>query len=280
MRRVCGPSPVRSAGLKHTRGDCFVIVSGKGGVGKTCLAVNLAIQCARRRHDVILLDADFGLANADILLNLTPRGDFADLLAGRRSVQELLVSGPAGLRVLGGASGFGRAAHYLTPEACSGAIEQLRRHCELVLVDCGAGLNSLTVALSLAGDFLIVVTTPEPTALADAYAVLKLLCNQGLVGRVGVVVNMARSAGEAVTVAGRLSRVAANFLGLSVEYLGFVPLDRHVALAVRARAPLALRYPRCDASRAMEGICERLGLRRTDTGRIANIWSRVASLFL
>jgi len=282
MRRVCGPSPVRSAGQKQRRGDCFVIVSGKGGVGKTNLAVNLAIQLARRRHDVVLLDADFGLANADILLNLTPCGDFADLLSGRRAAQELLVPGPAGLRVLCGASGFARPGSQppVIAQACARALGELRQGCDLVLVDCGAGLNSLTVSLALASDLLIVVTTPEPPALADAYAVLKLLCNRGLFGRVGVVVNMARSTTEAEAVARRMIRVAGDFLGLRVEYLGAVPPDRHIPLAVRARVPLAVRYPRCDASRAMEAICERLGLPRVERSRLGGVWSRVASLFL
>jgi len=259
-----------------------VFVSGKGGVGKTIIALNIGIFLARRHARVILLDADFGLANADILLDVSPLADLADLLHDDRPLEELLVEGPDGLRVLCGVSGPVRPGQPARPDAnaWARAIRRLAAACETLLVDCGAGFTPPIASVALLSDLLVLVTTPEPTALTDAYAVLKLLCRHGFAKRVGVIVNMVKSRREGPEVAGRLARVAGRFLGLSIEYLGQVQLDPHVSRAVRERVPLAQRYPRCRASVCLDEISRRTGPDRAASDPAAGWWTRVASLFL
>jgi len=273
---------VRYGERKDTRGIAIVVASGKGGVGKTNLALNLGIQLSRRGQRVTFMDADFGLANADILLDIAPIADVSDALNTERPTEDLLVNGPGGLRVLCGVSGASRnpSASRFGQRECLRALQRLQRQCDTVIVDCGSGLNPTIAALALASDLLMLTTTPEPTALADSYAMLKLLCLSGFAGRTGVVINMARSRREAQRTASRLARVARDFLGLSVEALGTVPFDRHVPQAVRARIPLAVRHPHCAASVAVDEICERLTPPVPTRTSAGDIWTHVASLFL
>lgn len=282
MSRIVGPQPQRYAGRKQRGGNIVSIVSGKGGVGKTNLALNFGIVLARQGGQPVLLDADFGLANADILLDITPVAGFAELLDERRSVEDLLAVAPGGLRVLCGVSGFGDAARLrpFTDHDCLRGLQRLQEACDTLLVDCGAGVNATIVSVALASDLLVMVTTPEPTSLADSYGTLKLLAHHGFCGRAGVVVNMARSPREADGVADRLRHVAHEFLGLTVEPLGVVPFDRQVLEAVRARTPVVVRAPRCPASVAIAGICRRIAPARLRSGRSGGLWSRVASLFV
>lgn len=269
-------------GKKQFGGDVLVIASGKGGVGKTNLALNLGIILARRGQRAVLLDADFGLANADILLNVSPLADFDDLRDPTRDVEELLVRGPGGLRLICAASSLAHDRRRVgwDPEMCRLALQRLRGCCDTLLVDCGAGLNPSISAMTRTGGKLILVTTPEPTALADGYAVLKMLAADGFDGAVGVVVNMARHGGEGQQVGARLARVADSFLGLSVAYLGWIPVDRHVPQAVRARVPVVERYRRCPASLCFHRICDRIAPEGVPAVAGNGIWSRVAGLFL
>jgi len=277
LREEAGASRAR-----HRRGKTIALVSGKGGVGKTNLALNLGICLARRDCSTILLDADVGLANADILLNASPLADLSDLLDHSGSVEELLTGGPHGLRVVCGVSGVGRRGEPLRlgPRDCRRAVQRLARHCEVLLIDCGAGVSAEVMTFALAADMLMLVTTPEPTALADAYATLKLLCLSGFDARAGVVVNMVRSAAEGQSAARRLVSVAERFLGLHVEYSGHVPVDRHVAQAVRQRVPVTVRYRRCLASTCIDRISRRLLPPAAGPVMSHGIWARVASLFL
>ncbi|MFQ5807129.1 MAG: P-loop NTPase [Phycisphaerae bacterium] len=264
-----------------TRGELVVVASGKGGVGKTNLALNLGIQLSRHGARTILLDADFGHANVDILLNISPRADLADLRKPVRSVQKLLTDGPAGLRVLCGISGLRHE-----PGVCKSdpalyveALGRLGRACDVLIVDCGAGATGAAASFALACDRLILVTTPEPAAVADSYATLKLLYQRGFCARAAVVVNMTQQQAEAIDTVRRLQRVAVQFLGLSLEYLGYVPFDRHVIAAVRQREPFVMRYPRCAASVRTDAISRRLRPSARTARMPVGLWGRVASLF-
>ncbi len=263
------------------RGEIIVVTSGKGGVGKTNLALNLGIQLARRGVRTILLDADFGHANVDILLNIAPRADLVDLLDPARRVQELLTEAPEGLQILCGISGLRHERRICesNPASYVRALGPLMRACDVLIVDCGVGTTEATASFALACDLLIVVTTPEPTAIADSYATLKLLYQRGFCARAAVVVNMTRRHAEALDAARRLQRVAEQFLGLSLENLGYVPFDRHVVAAVRQREPFVTRCPRCAASLRTAAISRRLRSPTRVTHRPVGLWGRVASLF-
>jgi len=264
-----------------TRGEVVVVASGKGGVGKTNLALNLAIQLSRHGTRTILLDADFGHANVDILLKLAPHADLLGLLDAGRPVQELLTDGPEGLRILCGISGLRHERRICEsdPALYVAALRRLQGACDMLVVDCGAGTRGAAASFALACDLLILVTTPELPAVADSYAMLKLLYQRGFCARAAVVVNMTQRPAEAVDAARRLQRVAEQFLGLALENLGYVPLDRHVVAAVRQRQPFVTRYPRCPASVRTDAIsqCLRPPAR---IGRMpAGLWGQAANLF-
>ncbi|MFH1745734.1 MAG: P-loop NTPase [Planctomycetota bacterium] len=282
MKRIQGNKRRGLSARRSHRAQVIVVVSGKGGVGKTNLSLNLRIDLSRRGKRVILLDADFGLANADILLDVSPMADMSDLSDTSRSLQELLVRGPDGLRVLCGVSGLTRGGQPPEVDAatCSRAVRRLVWNCDIVVVDCGTGVTPPIAAFAMSADLLVVVTTPEPTALTDAYATLKLLHIQGFDGRVGAVVNMTNSRTEAVTVTHRLSQVARRFLGLPIEDLGYIATDRHVPAAVRQRVPVLVRYPRCSASACIAEVSRRIAPPIANLAARQGVWARVASLFL
>ena len=264
----------------QSQGEVLVIAGGKGGVGKTNIAVNLGIQLARDGIHTILLDADFGHANADILLNIAPRADLVGLLDPSCSIADLLSPGPEGLGVICGISGLrhARAICESDPLLYVGTILRLRRSCDVLIVDCSADVTGAAATFALACDRLILVTTPEPTAVADSYATLKLLYQRGFCARVGVIVNMATTE-DATDAARRLQRVTDQFLGISLENLGYLPFDRHVVRAVRAQEAFLTRYPTCGASKHIELLAERLRP-FSDVERAASgLWGRVASLF-
>ena len=282
MRRTSESTLLANSARKPTRGEVVVFVSGKGGVGKTNLALNVGILLARRGQRAILVDADLGLANADILLNISPLADFSDVLDSDRPLEDLLVRGPDGLRVLCGVSGLTRGGSPLQVNRFDfqTAVRRLQRECDTLLIDCSAGVTVPMEAFALASSLLVVVTTPEPTALADAYATLKLLCARGFAGMAGVVVNMAHSRTKARGVAGRLARTAERFLGLPIEDLGYVARDRHVPMAVRRRVPVVVKYRHCAASRCISEVSRRVAHGRGEGAVSSTVWTRVAGLFL
>lgn len=266
---------------RQAEGEVLVVAGGKGGVGKSNIALNLGIQLSRHGLRTILLDADFGHANADILLGIAPQSGVVDLLDPSRAVEDLLSEGPEGLGVICGISGtrHARSVCETDPLRYVGTLLRLRRSCEVLVVDCSAEVAGAAATFALAGDRLILITTPEPTAVADSYATLKLLFQRGFCARAGVVVNMAARESDAVDAVRRLQRVAQQFLGLSLESLGYVPFDRHVAKAVRAQEPFATLYPRCAASMGIEVIARRLRFLGNNRAGPVGVWGRVASLF-
>ncbi len=273
------PAPARDGWPQHAIGGAQVVavVGGKGGVGKTNVALNVGLHLAQRGRRVILLDADCGLANADILLNVTPRAGLDDLLDPTRTVEEVLTPAACGLALVCRPS---PSARPLRTAEWRRILARLRPHGEILLVDCGGGNGAEVLTLARAADLVLATTTPEPTALADTYATLKVLCQGGYEGRVGCVVNMAADAAEAAAVARRLAGAAARFLGLTVTYLGGIRLDRHVPRAVRARVPVVLRYPRCRASACLRAISAQLAPAADGPPQAAGLWTRMAGLFL
>jgi flagellar biosynthesis protein FlhG len=265
----------------HAPGEVLVIAGGKGGVGKTNLAVNLGIELSRHGHRTILLDADFGHANADIVLGIAPQADLVGLLDPSRAIEDLLSRGPEGLGVICGVSGlrYGQSLCETNPFLYVGTLLRLRRSCDVVIVDCSADVTGAAASFALACDQLVLVTTPEPTAVADSYATLKLLFQGGFCAQAGVVVNMARREAEAVEASRRLQRVAQQFLGLSLNNLGWIPFDRHVVTAVRDQHPFVTGYPGCAASAGVARVARRLQLVGGQWRGPVGVWGRVASLF-
>ncbi|MFO0783070.1 MAG: P-loop NTPase [Phycisphaerales bacterium] len=230
--------------------------SGKGGVGKSTVALAVAWAAAERGVKTALVDADLGLANLDILCGVQPVRTAADWLAGRAQLAACFTQIAPRLWLLPGASGVARMADLELPQRHR-LVEGLARvasHVELMVVDLGAGLGAGTLDVAVAADRLLVVATPEPTALADAYGLLKACARRGRTERVALAVNMADSADAAARAAQRISSTAARFLGMQVPCAGWMPRDNAVLAAVAARRPLLLHAPDAPVSRALRRL--------------------------
>ncbi|MBK7405759.1 MAG: MinD/ParA family protein [Phycisphaerales bacterium] len=256
-------APADAPSVQHRRAPIVAVASGKGGVGKTNLAVNLAVCLTRVGHRVTLLDADLGMANADVLCGLAPGRRLDDVLLAPRSpgaesvrLESCVVEAPGGFLLIPGAIGVARVAELDAPRRAYllSQLAGLSGRSDLVLVDTGAGIGREVLAFADAADLLLVVATPEPTSIADAYGLMKCVVGRREIDgdrrpRIGLVVSGADGDGEAHRVSAKLAGCCERFLGVEVERLGHVRADRHVPRAVRKRSPHTLLWPRCPASR-------------------------------
>lgn len=220
------------------------ITSGKGGVGKTTLAVNLALAAQKTGLSTVLFDADLGLANIDIVLGVFPRHNLMHVLRGEKTVKEIVCEGPEGLRLVAGGSGWAELANLDKSQLGRfiAGLTELDNTSDLILIDTGAGLAESVLSFLHASQEIIVVTTPEPTAIADAYAVIKLASRQENKS-LHVVVNRAHSQQEAEAVFGKISATASRFLQLDLNFAGWVPEDSLVTKTIIRQQPIVLQYP-------------------------------------
>jgi flagellar biosynthesis protein FlhG len=244
--RVPDPASVLPGSLART----VAVASGKGGVGKSTLALGIAMAAAERGVRTAIVDADLGLANLDLLAGVRPARTAADWMAGRARLSECFVTLAPRLWLLPGASGVARMAD-LSPAQRARFLEGIARvsaHVQLVVLDLGAGIGPGTLDVAAAADRLLLVATPEPTALTDAYAFAKACALAGRRGGWSCVTSMSRDAEDGRAAAGRLQSAARAHLGIEVESLGFVRDDEAVRDAVRARRPLLALRPRSAAA--------------------------------
>jgi flagellar biosynthesis protein FlhG len=252
----------------------LAVLSGKGGVGKSNLSLNLACALAEQEQRVILLDADLGLANLDMLCGITARYNLAHLIDGSRSIDDVLVEFSHNIWILPGGSGIRELAD-LDEARLAELIEMLavlEDRADILIVDTGAGIHRGVLTFAAAADTAILITTPEPTSIRDAYGVLKALRSTPMSGSktdIAFVVNMTHSEAEGLEVANRIRMAANRFLGLSINYMGCILNDDLVGKAVRIRKPFYQLYP---ASRASECV-RKLGYALTGAPEkgIANI---------
>lgn len=241
------PRPESPAEPAYRFARALAITSGKGGVGKSTLAVNLAICLTRMGRRVVLVDADLGTANADVLCNLNPSATLAQVVAGRASLEQVALAAPGGFRLIPGASGLAQVAA-LSPQERQRLIAQfhhLEREADILLIDTGAGVGPNVLGFLAAVDDWLVVTSPDPTAITDAYALIKSGLRQ--VARHGqrrpqvrLLVNMVRDQSEARSVYTRIAGVTKRFLDLPLRYAGYVPFDAEIQKSIRERRPFAL----------------------------------------
>lgn len=218
----------------------FCVTGGKGGIGKTCIAVNLAILLAQQARP-LLVDLDLGLANADLVLGVNPTADLAQVVLGGRAIEEVVAESPTGVGLVPAASGVDALANLGQQELhrLFLGLERLGRVRTPLVLDTPAGIGREVIAACRAVRVVCVVLTPEPTALADAYALVKVL-EQAEPGRdVRVIVNMARDQQDGLSAFARVRAVCQKHLGRSLDLLGIIPRDDAVAMAVRRRKPLA-----------------------------------------
>jgi len=250
-----------AAQLSRSRLHTIVIASGRGGVGKSNLAVNLAICLAQRGARVVLVDGDIAQANLDLLLGVHPRWDLGDVLAGEKTLEEVVVQGPAGVRLVPGAAGRPELADLddYRRELLLRSLGLADERADLMIVDTASGLSRQTLELCRAAHELVVVVTPEMVSCSDAYGLMKTLGQENALARSPrLVVNLANTPEEAEEVTNRMRMFARHFLRLELDALGLVPYDPCVPRAVRAQEPVSLLLPQSPAAIAYRALAARL----------------------
>jgi flagellar biosynthesis protein FlhG len=267
---------------QHRSAMVLAVVSGKGGVGKSNVAVNLSICLAANSLRVTLVDVDMGLANADLLMNIQPRYTLSHVLSGQKTIDEISEVGQGGVRFIAGASGIHELANLANFERQNLILQlqKLENNTDIVVLDCGAGLSHNVLSFALAADRVTVVTTPQPTAMTDAYATIKTLHQQQCCAPLCLFVNMALSKSEAGATYRRLSSVAQRFLNYSVADDGYMLHDRSVELAVRERCPFVTRFPNSNASACIAAMAGQLAKSIKGQDTRGGFFKRVVGLFV
>lgn len=255
-------SPVIKTRRMPTR--VIAVTSGKGGVGKTNFTVNLALALAELGQHVLLLDADLGMANVDVLLGCSSPYSLMHLIEGTASIQQISSEGPRGIKFLSGGSGISRLAN-LKSTQIQYIMDQISAYDEwadIILIDTGAGISPNVLSFVMAADEVIIVTTPEPTAITDAYAMMKVYAGSGSLNTksdsLQIVVNRVFDNEEGQGVIDKLGHVSKKFLGRSISGLGFIYEDINLVRAVKKQIPLLLSFPDSISAQCIEAIARKL----------------------
>ena len=236
--------------VKQRLAKLIAITSGKGGVGKTNFILNLAIAMSIRGKKVLLIDADMNLANIDVLLGISTKYTLSDLLDDTITIDKLLIEGPKGIKILPAASGdiavMQNQQQY--QQALIQAYNDLRKDFDYILIDTGAGISDYTVNFVLSADKIIVITTPEPTAITDAYAMIKVIFIRSKSPNITLVVNMAQTEDVATNIYNKINLIVQHFLNKHINSLGFLPVDNAVKEAVNEQIPIIIKRPRSSVS--------------------------------
>lgn len=236
------------------------VTSGKGGVGKTTLIANLAVKLGKMGHKVLVLDGDLGMANVDIVFGIRPSLGITSLLEGEKSIHEVVTEVAENVYLIPGGSGI-YDLQYLNvtqKRILLDQINQLEGVYDYMLIDTAPGIDDKVLFLNSAAHEILVVVTPDPSSLTDAYALIKVLNQRHRETRFSVVCNMVRDESEALRVFQRLSDVTQKFLCVSLNYKGFIPLDRELRLATKRQQVISLTSPRCPSSFALQSLAEKL----------------------
>ncbi len=249
LRRMVKPHPVR----------VVAVTGGKGGVGKTNVSVNLAVAMADLGKRVMLLDADLGLANIDVVLGLHPERDLSHVVRGECSLEEVLIEGPAGILVAPAASGVQQMAELSKAEHAGliRAFSDVGSDLDVMIIDTAAGISDIVVSFSRAAQDVVVVVCDEPASITDAYALIKLLNREYGIDRYHILANMVRTAQEGRALYNKICRVTDRYLDVMLNFMGSIPYDENLRKAVRTQKSVVQAYPRSRSAQTFKNLAKK-----------------------
>lgn len=242
----------------------IAVTSGKGGVGKTSISVNLALQMRAQGKRVVIIDADFGLSNVEIMLGIRPQYNLADLVFRNKSIEDIITEGPNGIGFISGGSGVQDLVN-LDKENIKKLIAKLVKLdtvYDVVIIDTGAGIADSVIQFVLSSPEVLLVVTPEPTSITDAYSLLKAVNRKKDFDRehksIKVIANRVNNQDEGQEIFDKISIVVSKFLNIQLEYLGYIPADKRIAYAVMEQTPIVMSQPDSGPAVMVKKICDRL----------------------
>mgnify|MGYP005756612851 CR=1 FL=1 len=252
----------QSINLKNNLNSRVITISsGKGGVGKSNFSVNLAIYLSSLNKRVLVIDADFGLANIEVLLGTRPQYTFYHMLKGEKNISEIIVDTKYGIKFISGGNGLKELSNVNSTEVkyFIEQFEYLDKIADIIIVDTGAGISPSVTNFIMASDENIIVTTPEPTSFTDAYTLIKVIKEQNkVINRINIVVNKADDKYEADRIFSKISHVCNKFLGITIENIGYIPSDIALIKAIKQQKPVILSFPDSEFSKAIKNIGNRI----------------------
>lgn len=260
----------------------ITVTSGKGGVGKSNFVVNTAITLSKMGHKVMIFDADMGMGNDDILMGFLPKYNVYDIIYNNKSISDVIIDGPFGVKLLPGGTGLNKIEE-LTEDQREGFINSLTslNNLDYILMDTGAGINRSVLGFIACCEELIIITTPEPTSLTDAYSLLKAVTHFKLKNTAKVVVNRVLDNDEGLRTFDKFHNACWNFLKLNLEYLGSISDDRKLVLAVREQKPFVISHPYSDAAKDIKIIADKLiGIEKNENSfGVQGLFKKLFSIF-
>ena len=246
LRRMVNPRPVK----------VIAVTSGKGGVGKTNVSVNLSVALSQRGKDVLLLDADLGLANVDVLLGLRPKHTLSDVINGSRTLEEIIINGPESLKIIPASSGIRNMADLNAMEHAGiiRAFSELSNSIDVLMIDTAAGISDSVITFTRAAQEAIVVVCDEPTSITDAYALIKVLNKDYGICRFRVISNMVQSQQEGRELFKKIMTVTDKYLEVQLDFMGMVPYDEYLRKAVQRQKAVIEAYPRSKSALAFKSL--------------------------
>jgi len=261
----------------------YTVASGKGGVGKTNIVVNMAISLQKKGLQVMILDADLGLANVDVVLGIYPKVTLYDVMFGNKRLKDAVVRGPGGIRIIPGGSGMIEMTK-LDRNAQKKLMDQFAgiEGIDVLLIDTGAGISMNQLSFITFAQEVILVTTPEPTAITDVYSVIKIISELKIKRKIKLIVNKASSDKMGRLTYTKLKKTAKSFLNVELEYLGHVADDARVGNSVMKQVPFISNYPNCLASQCVDRIAEEIAGVSTSGVKIktmSEVYNRLIKVF-